>query len=61
VALLAQDEDPRLVDDLASRYEVRVIHHLERIPVPYPFGAKERPSDCDVRRTMPGARRSLGP
>jgi hypothetical protein len=41
VALLAQDEDPRLVDDLASpRYEVRVIPHLERIPVPYPFGAK---------------------
>jgi hypothetical protein len=40
VAVLAQDEDPRLVDDLASRYEVRVIPHLERIPVSYPFGAK---------------------
>jgi hypothetical protein len=37
VALLAPDE---LVDDLAARYEVRVIPHLERIPVPCPFGAK---------------------
>jgi hypothetical protein len=40
VALLVPDEDPTLVDDLASRYEVRVIPHLEPIPVPYPFGAK---------------------
>jgi hypothetical protein len=40
VALLAPDEDPRLVVDLAARYEVPVIPHLERIPVPHPSGAK---------------------
>jgi hypothetical protein len=31
IALLAPDEDPRLVDDLADRYEVQVIPRLERI------------------------------
>jgi hypothetical protein len=34
VALLAPDEDPRLLDDLAERYEVQVIPHLERIGFP---------------------------
>jgi hypothetical protein len=31
VPLRAPAEDPGLVDDLAERYEVRVIPHLERI------------------------------
>ena len=31
VALLEPDEDKGLVDDLADRYEVQVIPHLERI------------------------------
>jgi len=31
VALLEPDEDQGLVDDLADRYEVQVIPHLERI------------------------------
>ena len=31
VALLALDEDPELVGDLAERYHVEVIPHLERI------------------------------
>jgi hypothetical protein len=31
VALLARDEDPELVNDLANRYRVEVVPHLDRI------------------------------